>query len=212
MIAAYFCLNNLGFIFACIALQTIESLQAAFFYLLNFSLINLLIFIFATFLKRYFGTSSINKIWLVKQDHFLLVLPMKFLVFFIAAFPLTTLFFANWYLAYASFNFGFEAFLLIGLIVSNFAQANLAIKLIASFFHQGPNREVITQDEDSKEKTPTIPNKFSNFLPSLGIRKYQFYFLSFWFLIITIYLSSLVSGLTNNLSLRFASYLLSNTI
>lgn len=193
MIAAYFCLNNLGFIFACIALQTIESLQAAFFYLLNFSLVNLLIFIFATFLKRHFSTSSINKIWLIRQNNFLLILPLKLLIFFIAAFPLSILFFANWYLAYASFNFGFELFLLIGLVVSNFAQVSVAIKFINSFF--------------SKTK-----NANANSPLSLNIKSYQFYLISFWFLITTIYLSSLLSGLTNSLSLRFASYLLSNTI
>lgn len=191
-IAAYFCLNNLGFIFACLAVQTIESLQALFFYLLNFSLVNLLIFIFATFLKRHFKTSSINKIWLIRKNHFLLVLPIKLLIFFVAAFPLSTLFFANWYLAYTSFTFGFQAFLLIGLIVSNFVHVTLAIKLIAALF-----------------KKETLGHKE---MPILGMKKYHFYLLSFWFLIATIYLSSLASNLTNSLSLRFASFLLSNTI
>ncbi len=192
LIATYFCLNNLGFIFACIALQTIESIQALFFYLLNFSLVNLLIFIFASFLKRYFSSSSINKIWLIRRNHFLLVLPMKLLIFFIAAFPLTILFFANWHLAYASFEFGFEAFLLVALVVSNFAYANIATKLISSFF--------LKHHEEAEA------------LPFLGIKKYQFYLISFWFLIATIYVASFAAGLTNNFSLRFASYLLSNTI
>lgn len=193
LIAAYFCLNNLGFMFACIALQTIESLQALFFLLLNFCLVNLMIFIFATFLKRYFQTSSINKIWLIRKNHFLLALPLKLLIFFIAAFPLTTLFFANWYLAYVSFSFGFEAFLLVALILSNFVHVNLGVKLISSFFTKDVS-------ENSAE------------LPFVGIKKYQFYLLSFWFLIATIYLSAFASGLTNALSLKFASFLLSNTI
>lgn len=192
-IAAYLCLNNLGFILACIALQTTESLQALFFYLLNFSLVNLFIFIFATFLKRYFSSSSINKIWLVRRNHFLLVLPLKLLIFFIAAFPLTFLFFANWYLAYASFTFGFEAFLLIALIVSNFAQVTVAIKLIESFFSKHSRKE-------------------SEAAPTLELKKYQFYLTSFWFLIGTIYVVTFVSGITNSMALRFASYLLSNTI
>ena len=155
-------------------------------------MVNLLIFIFATFLKRHFATSSINKIWIMRKNHSLLLLPMKMLIFFIAAFPLTTLFFANWYLAYASFTFGLPAFLIIALVVSNYSHVSVAIKLIGSFFY----------------KTPQEQEK----MPALGIKKYQFYLLSFWFLIITIYLSSAVSALTNNLSLRFASYLLSNTI
>lgn len=191
-IAAYFCLNNLGFIIACLALQTIESLQALFFYILNFSLINLLIFIFATFLKRNFKTSSLSKIWMIKQSHFLLVLPMKLLVFFIAAFPLSTLFFANWYLAYASFTLDFAAFLLIGMIISNFVQVTLAIKLIASFLKK--------------------PASTTEEMIVLSPRKYSFYLMSFWFLIATIYLSSLASNLTNSIALRFASFLLSNSI
>jgi len=193
LISTYFCLNNLGFILACIALQTTESLQALFFYLLNFNLVNLFIFIFATFLKRHFNSSSINKIWLIRKNHFALVLPLKLLIFFVAAFPLTILFFANWYLAYASFTFGLEAFLLIALILSNFVHVSLAVKLINSFFvkegMEGPEEEL-----------------------SFGVKKYQFYLLSFWFLIITIYASSFLSGLTNTLALRFASYLLSSSL
>ena len=161
LIATYLCLNNLGFILASIALQTIESLQALFFYWLNFSLVNLLIFIFATFLKRYFGTSSINQIWVVRQNHFLLVLPLKFLIFFIAAFPLTLLFFANWYLAYASFQLGFAAFLLVALLVSNFVQINLAIKLIAAFFAKNHQQDLAA-------------------IEPLGVKKYQFYLYNYF--------------------------------
>jgi len=124
-----------------------------------------------------------------------LVLPLKILVLFIAAFPLTILFSANWYMAYSSFKLGFEAFLLIGLIISNFAYVSVAMKLISSFF------------------TPKIDESlletFDHKMPILGLRKYQFYLISFWALILLICLVSFASGLTNDLSLRFASYLLS---
>ncbi len=193
LIATYFCLNNLGFIFAGIALQTTESMQAAFFYLLNFSLVNLLIFIFATFLKRHFDTSSITRLNLIRQNNFLLILPLKLLIFFIAAFPLTILFFANWYMAYASFSLDFEAFLLVALLLSNFVQANLAVKLITAFFAKN-------NGEKTREMAP------------LTLKKYQFYLTSFWFLIVTVCATVLLSGLVNDLSLKFASYLLSNTI
>lgn len=197
LIAAYLCLNNLGFIFACIALQSVKSLQALFFYLLNFSLVNLLIFIFASFMKRNFATSSISKIWMIRKNHSLLVLPLKLLIFFIAAFPLTILFFANWYLAYTSFSFGFEAFLLIALVLSNFVHVNLAIKLISSFF-----------SKNADKKNAEILQEFS----FLGLKKYQFYLASFWFLIITIYMMFFASNLIDGLSLKFASYLLSNSL
>ena len=189
LISTYSCLNNLGFIFVCLALQTTESFQAAFFYILNFSLVNFLIFLFATFIKRYFKTSSISKIWLIRKNHFLLVLPIKLLIFSIAAFPLTLLFFANWYLAYASFKIGFEALILVALVASSFVNISLATKLIFSF----------TARNNSEEK-----------MPILGLKKYQFYLMSFWFLTIMIYFLSLNFSLTNNMSLRFASYLLSN--
>ena len=83
---------------------------------------------------------------------------------------MTMLFFGNWYLAYASFNFGFELFLLVAIVVSSFVHASLAIKLISSFFAK--------HDNDQIEK-----------MPLLGIKKYQFYLISFWFLIITIYVA-----------------------
>ncbi|NBV05729.1 MAG: hypothetical protein EBS06_00630 [Proteobacteria bacterium] len=191
-IAAYLCLNNLGFILACLALQSFESLQALFFYLLNFSLVNLLIFIFATFLKRNFKTSSINKIWLVKQNSYLLALPIKLLIVFIAAFPLSILFFANWYLAYASFSLDFSAFLLVGLVVSNFVHISLANKIIVAF-----------SKNDAKSDWQKT---------KLSAKQYGFYLASFWFLITTIYFLSLTSGLANSLSLRLASFLLSNSI
>lgn len=193
IIAAYLCLNNLGFILACVAIQTIESLQALFFYLLNFSLVNLLIFIFATFLKRNFRTSSINKIWLMRQNNFTLVAPLKLLIFFIAAFPLSTLFFANWYFTYTTLALDLKAFLLIGLVVSNFVHVTLAIKLIAAFFRKtsAANEEILIR---------------------LSPQKYGFYLLSFWFLIGTIYASSLASNITSGIALRFASFLLSNSI
>lgn len=190
LICLYFCLNNLGFMLAAIALQTIESIQALFFYILSFALVNFFIFIFASFLKRYFHTSSIQKIWLVRQNHSALTLPLKLIVFFVAAFPLSFLFFGNWYLAFSSFKFGFEAFILIALLISNFVHVTIAIRLIDSFFSPHPAKE----------------------MPVLQTKNYYSYLLSFWFLIAGIYVSILLSGPLNSLSLRFASYLFSSTI
>ncbi len=189
IIVIYLCLNNLGFILGAIALQNMGSLQALFFYLLNFNLVNLFIFIFATFLKRRFGTSSINRIYLIQKNHFLLILPLKLLIFFIAAFPLTILFFANWHLAYASLSLSFEGFMLIALLVANFVSIQLAVKLTSAFF-----------------RTPADEDYFS--MPQLTFRKYQFYFLSFWFLITTIYSVALASKFSNGLAFKFANYLL----
>ncbi|MDX2082710.1 MAG: proton-conducting transporter membrane subunit [Rickettsiales bacterium] len=198
-IAAYFCLNNFGFIVGCLALKTTESMQALFFYLLNFNLTNLVIFVFGTFLKKNFNNSSINKIYLIRQNYFLLALPLKLLIFFIAAFPLSLLFFANWYLAYASFSFDIAAFMLIALIIANFVHVSLAIKFISAFFT--PETFEIATKNFKKSKQN-----------NLNWRVYSFYLISFWFLIVTIYLSFLASNFTNNLSVRFATFLLSNSL
>jgi formate hydrogenlyase subunit 3/multisubunit Na+/H+ antiporter MnhD subunit len=188
LIAVYFCLNNLGFIFACLALQSLQSLQALFFYLLNFVSINLLIFVFAAFLKKNFSTSSISKIQLINKHHPFLLLPLKFLTFFIIAFPLTILFFANWYLVYASLSFGFEAFLLLAIILANFSYISLAIKLLTSFL-----------TKNSEEQKQQI----------FGFKKDQFYLILFWFLIVMIFTTFFAANFVNGLSLKFASYLLS---
>ncbi len=188
-ISAYLCLSNVGFVLAAIGLSSVESLRSVFFYALNFSLVNLFIFIFATFMKRHFDTSSIAKISLIKRDHLFLVFPLKVVIFFIAAFPLTPLFFANWHMTYASLNPGFEASVLIGLVAANFAYVDLAVRFIDATFSE----EVV----DQKSKS------------SLGFKNYQFYFLSFWLLLFVIGSSVFLAVFVNNLSTHFASYLLS---
>lgn len=190
LICIYFCLNNLGFMLAAIALQTIESMQALFFYVLSFALINFFIFIFASFLKKYFHTSNINKLWLLRQSHTLLTLPLKLAIFFIVAFPLSFLFFANWYLAFSSFKIGFEAFILVALLISNFVHVAVAIRMIDAFFSAHNGSE----------------------MAAISAKNYYSYLLSFWFLICGIYASILLANQLNSLSLRFASYLFSNTI
>ena len=190
-IATYFCLNNIGFIIACMALKTTDSLQSLFFYILNFSLINLVIFIFAAFLERNFGNAEIDKISLIRKKYFSLAFPIKLFLFFIASFPLSILFFANWYLACASMNIGFEIFLLVALVASNFVQINFVIKLISAF----SDKVVIEETSDVVEE-----------MPDLGVKKYQFYLVSFWFLVIAAYGSIFALAVTNNLSLDFALY------
>lgn len=188
VIVAYLCLNNLGFIFAAISLQTMQSLQALFFYLLNFNLINFFLFIFASFLKKYSQSSSITGLKQLDENYVLLSLPLKLVIFFIAGFPLTILFFANWNLVYNSFVFDFEIFLIIAVFVSTFAQSNFAIKLINAFFAGSKKKIEINKD------------------------RYVFYLLSFWFLTALIYLTFFLSSFVNALSVRLASYLLSNSL
>ncbi|MBU6139958.1 MAG: hypothetical protein KGP29_00165 [Proteobacteria bacterium] len=188
-ISAYLCLSNLGFVLAAIGLSSSESLRSVFFYALNFSLVNLFIFIFATFMKRHFDSSSFAKISLIKRDYPALALPLKVLIFFIAAFPLTPLFFANWHMTHASLNPGFESSILIGLVAANFAYLELATRFIDAIF----------VEDDSIQKTKQ----------SISFKNYRFYFLSFWLLLFVIGGSAFLAVFVNNLSKDFASYLLS---
>lgn len=193
LISVYLCLNNIGFTIAAIAIHTRESLQALLFYLLNFNLVVFFIFIFASFLKRHFLTSSLSKIHIIRQNSFLLLLPLKILVFFVAAFPFTLLFFANWYMAYSSLQPGFAAVLLIGVALSTFAAAGLGIRLIDSFF---------AAENDAKNFAPL---RFS-------AKEYGFYFASFWFLILLIGGGFFFVNSLNEFSLKFAAYLLSPSL
>jgi len=185
-ICIYLCLINIGFILAAIGLHSFDSLRSVFFYMLNFNLVNLFVFIFATFLKRRFGSASLIKISLIKQDHLLLVLPLKLLIFLAAAFPLTPLFFANWNMAYAILNLGFESFLLIALIVANFAYVDLATRFIDAIFAKGP----------------TAPTK-------IKLETYRSYLISLWLLILAICFVVFFAAFADRLSTNFASYLLS---
>lgn len=187
-ISIYLCLGNLGFILAAIGLHSLESLKSVFFYMVNFNLVNLFIFIFATFMKRRFNSASLIKIGLIKRDSLLLIFPLKLLIFFIAAFPFTPLFFANWHMAYASLNISFAAFMLIGLIAANFAYADLALRFIDAIF---------SGDVDGDE------------LPRVKLKKYRPYLTSLWLLIFAACSAALFAALANSLSTNFASYLLS---
>ena len=112
-----------------------------FFFKINFFFtgFHLAIFIFAAFLERNFGNAEIDKISLIRKKYFSLAFPIKLFLFFIASFPLSILFFANWYLACASMNIGFEIFLLVALVASNFVQINFVIKLISAFSDKNVN-------------------------------------------------------------------------
>ncbi len=188
LIAAYLCLNNIGFILICIVLQSVETTLAAFFYLLNFCLVNLTIFIFATFLQRKFSTSSIDKIWLVRKSSFALVFPIKILVFFVAAFPFTILFYANWYFILEILKQPSHVFLFLSLIISIFSQLNITVKLISAFFAKNINDSEAGFNEDFK--------------------KYKFYLICFWSLIGLILSVSFFANYLHNIALNLASYLI----
>lgn len=173
-ITAYYCLNNLACIFAASILQAPQGDKAIFFYLLNFILVNLFLFIFAGFLRRNALNSSLNKIWMIEKNNFLIVLPFKFLVFFIAGAPFSLLFFANWNLMNASFALDFRLLLLITLFFNVLCQLFLATKIISAFYFKNPSS--------------------SKSLDFVGFKKYNFYMIFFWMLLATVVVASVVFG------------------
>lgn len=185
LIAIYLCIVNFGLILICLAFNGHSSGQAAFFYWLNFNFVNLFIFMFATLLKRKFNTSSLQKILLIAPNG-PLVMPLKFLVIFIAAFPFTFLFYGTWYLGLE--NLQFDQWMVNSLIIAvlnimNFVLLLLAIKIANIIFFATNN---------SSQKDLIIER-----------RKYWLYAISFWSMIIVIYGLVLCSDLLNKISLKF---------
>ncbi len=174
LIAIYFCLNNFALILICLALNSQKAMQAAFFYWINFNLINLFLFIFATFLKRKFNTSLINKIFLIAPSSKMkasssLLIPLKFLLIFVTAFPFTFLFFGNLNLVLALSNNGSE-------IVNSLVYLALAITNIILFIFGIKMAKILFFGiKNSQEKT------------AVDASNYWFYLLSFWLIVVISY-------------------------
>jgi len=190
LICIFFSISNIGFMISAIGMQSIESMQSMFFFLLNFSLINFFIFLFASFIKRNFQTSSLHKFL---HDQFIpdiIILPIKLLIPFVIGLPFTLLFFAYWYMALASIEYNFKIIMIIAIILSSFSQLNIAIKFINAF--------VFNSNNSSTSKTILKLNYNQIFC--------------FWILIFTIFIIAFLSESLNNLAIRFATFLLSNSI
>lgn len=190
LICAFFSISNIGFMVSAIGMQSIESMQSLFFFLLNLAFVNFFIFIFANYLKKHHQSSSVDKIFKAVCSNNLCGIPLKLMVIFIAGLPLTFLFFGYWYIALASMDYSLRIIMIIALIFSNYAQLNIAMRIIDSIIEKGNVRD--------------------NFSVKKNVDYLQI--VSFWILIIAIYTSALLSEAINNMALRFASFLLANTI
>ncbi|MBM3590190.1 MAG: hypothetical protein FJX30_02285 [Alphaproteobacteria bacterium] len=188
----FFSISNIGFMISALGMQSVESIQSLFFFLINFSLINFFIFLFASFMKKNCQTSSINRIFKIAFASELSSIPFKLIVPFIAALPFTFLFFGYWYMALASMELNLKIIMIIGLIFSNFVQLNIAMKIIDS---------IIKNNNISKSN-----------LSEYSTSKDYFQILCFWIMALTVFTTALLSESINDMSLRFASFLLANTI
>jgi len=194
LICIYFSICNIGFMISAIGMQSLESLQSMFFFMLNFSLINFFLFLFASFIKRNFQSSSIHKFIKGQVVSESILWPIRLIFPFIVGLPFTLLFFAYWYMALASIDYSFKIIMLIPLILSSFSQLSVAIKIIDAFLLR-------SNSIDPSESTFKIPFR-ANFNQIM----------CFWFIAFTILIIGFLSESINNLAIRFATFLLSNTI
>ena len=117
------------------------------------------------------------------------------MIFFIAGFPLTILFIANWHLASISLNYGLELAIVIALIFSLLIQINLVTKLIKAFYFNQIQLKVIDQDGNEEAK--------------LNNQNHFFYLISFWIIIVAIIYLSLAATSLNKMTLQIANYIIS---
>jgi len=193
IIASNLCLINLGFALIGIALALKESVSASFLYVINYSFVNLMIFLFASYLSRNFSNCNIENLHIIRKNNFVTAIPLKAIMLFIAGFPMTMSFLANWQLVYAANDFSPLLFVVILLITTNFVLIKLVIKMINYFYFYSTN-EVLPVTK--------LISKSGNFLYSA-----TFWIMLFIALYFAIFSNILVS-IANNLSI----YLLSNTI
>jgi multicomponent Na+:H+ antiporter subunit D len=189
-ICGYFCLVNSGFIICAISLNNEYSLRSIVFYLINFGLVNLFIFCLSSFLKKHLDSSSFSKIRILKNNHKFIALPLKLSIFFIASFPLTPMFFGNWNLAYVGLNPSFDSAILIALVVSNFVNIELSLRLFDSLYEKS---------DEAEEGSAAL----------LSQSKASFYSFAFWAIILLISYVTLFAANFGYLSQNLASYLLS---
>lgn len=182
LITVHFCFINVGFILICLAFPSYETLQAMFFFLLNFALVNLLFFLCLDLLIE-----SEKVTQPTKKSH-LAVLPSLIITTCIIAFPMTILFFANWHFALGFFNKSLLSLCLLGLLtVVNLIYFNLGTKLIPIFFSKLTNSHVLKISA-------------GNYLCSI----------SFWFVALAILVMSLNPLLIGSIAVEFAHFLLPN--
>ena len=189
-IAGYLYLSNLGLIFIATGLNSHESLIALFFYVINFSFVVLLTFLFACYLSRNFANCQISCLHIIRRNNILVGVPLKIIVFFIAGFPLTALFIGNWHLLYSVMDFDIKLFAAVPVAVAFLVALKLAITMLNYFYFYSSGEEIIL------ERGLNI--KANNFL----------YLTCFWLIAVVCLLCVIYNDNLNNIAGNLAIYLL----
>ncbi|MBM5782633.1 MAG: hypothetical protein FJ368_04345 [Pelagibacterales bacterium] len=166
--------NNLAIVFVTLAISNLYSLQSLFFTIINFFFINLAFFFIFSLIEE--KTDNKGQVFFILKRNFSsFFFPIKILLFFLSAFPLSFLFFSNWYLIKAAFDSIYLPLLFLIVAISNFSYVFTSLKLF----------EMIEIEEEKSE------NNFSNIA-------------SFLLLFAVIILLFASSDFLKNLSLEFA--------
>ena len=127
-------LNNFGFILIALAIQNNYSIKAIFYFIINNVSCNIMLFIFAIFLKKNFKTSSIEQIYFSQKVTNLINIFLRLFIPFVIGFPFTMLFFANYYLCISLFEYEYMIIVLAIIIIANFAHFKLGLNLFNSLY------------------------------------------------------------------------------
>lgn len=188
-IAIYLCLNNLGFILAGLAVQSLESIVAVFYYILNFAVINFTLFLLAIFIKRKYFTSSLFQVNLNFKNSKLAKTAFVVVAISLISLPLTLSFFGNFYLGQAVLNFDIFLVLILAMLLANFANFKVALEIVKSIFKP----HIITANYSAKTSK-------------------VFFNLAIFTMVIIFALSIIFVNFINGFAYNFASYLLVNAI
>lgn len=201
LICAFLVVSNLGFICAALGIHSSESLEAAFFFLLNFSFIGMFIFLLSCLGIGHFEDFSLNLLYKMSNSHKLVSVMLRVMLLFIAAFPLSLQFFGYWYLAIASLTANLASIMIIALLLSHQSSMRLTAKILAGFGRsfdeekKGSSAKSLQETNNLKSSKPTFSQIFALCPLLLGL------------LLLTA-LSSKLHGF----AIRLASYLLANTL
>ncbi len=110
------------------AISNFYSLQSLFFTIINFFLVNLALFLIFSLTEEKIDNKG-QVFFLLKRNFSSFFFPIKILLFFLSAFPLSFLFFSNWYLIKAALDSFYLPLLLLIIVISNFSNVFISLKL-----------------------------------------------------------------------------------
>lgn len=205
-ICNFLAISTFGFCLGALGMNSNEAIESFLFFLLNFSFAGLFFFFLSFVGISSFQDSSINFFTKLINLNPFIAFMIKFMMIFIAAFPLSLQFFGYWHMASAAMIKNIGAIMIIALMVSSLSQMRLATKLFCSL------RESNILRKSSEAYKISKPSKISSEINELALQKPNF--LQIFALIILSVTTMLITLLSNKLHgffMKLSSYLVANT-